>query len=177
MSKEVKGLMIEEIRREVGECRSLVVLNTSKLDGVADNRLRLALQKKGIRLLQVKNSLARRALSDAGVSLDHVLDGPSTLVWGGEDIVSLSKEIAQWVKQLGALEVKGGTADGQAFDAQGFESLSKSPGRKELLGQIAGLILAPGARLAAALLGPGGKLAGQVKSIADKEEGEPAAAE
>jgi large subunit ribosomal protein L10 len=171
MSKAIKSLMMSEIRREIGEARDLLVLNTAKLDGVTDNKLRLALRKKGIHLLQVKNSLARRALSESGISLDHALEGPSTLVWGGEDIVSLSKEIAQWVKQVKELEVKGGTADGQAIDAQGFESLSKSPGRQELLSQIAGLILSPGARLAAALLGPGGKVAGQVKTLADKEEG------
>jgi large subunit ribosomal protein L10 len=47
-------------------------------------------------------------------------------------------------------------------------------GRPELLSKIAGLILAPGARLAGALLGAGGVVAGQIKSIADKE-GEPAA--
>jgi large subunit ribosomal protein L10 len=40
----------------------------------------------------------------------------------------------------------------------------------ELLGQIAGLILSPGAQLAAAIQGPGGKLAGCVKAMADKEE-------
>jgi large subunit ribosomal protein L10 len=177
MSKVVKGLMMDEIRQQLGECRDMLVLNTSKLDGVTDNKLRLALQKKGIQILQVKNSLARRALADSGViSLDHVLSGPSTLVWGGEDIVSLSKEIAQWVKQLKNLEVKGGSADGQAIDAAGYESLSKSPGRQELLSQIAGLILSPGARLAAALLGAGGKLAGQVKTLADKEEVADAAA-
>jgi len=171
MSKAIKSLMMSEIRREIGDVRDLLVLNTAKLDGVTDNKLRLALQKKGIHLLQVKNSLARRALSENGISLDHVLDGPSTLVWGGEDIVSLSKEIAQWAKQIKELEVKGGTADGQAIDAKGFESLSKSPGHQELLSQIAGLILSPGARLAAALLGPGGKVAGQVKTLADKKDG------
>jgi len=176
MSKVVKGLMMEEIRQSLGETRDLLVLNVSKLDGVSDNRLRVGLQKKGIQVLQVKNTLARRALAESGISLDHCLEGPSTLVWGGEDIVSLSKEIAAWAKQIKTLEVKGGTADGQVFDAEGFDSLSKSPGRLELLGQIAGLMLAPGARLAAALLGPGGKVAGQVKTLADKEEVAEAAA-
>ncbi|MBX3444064.1 MAG: 50S ribosomal protein L10 [Planctomyces sp.] len=171
MSKAVKGMMIAEIRQHLGETRDLLVLNTSKLDGVRDNTMRLALQKKGIRFLQVKNSLARRALAEtSSVSLDHCLDGPSTLVWGGEDVVGLSKEIAQWVKKFNKLEVKGGTVDGQAIDAAGFDSLSKSPGRLELLSQISGLILSPGARLSAALLGPGGKVSGQVKTLADKEE-------
>ena len=172
MSKVIKGMMMDEIRQSVGECRDLLVLDMSKLDGVTDNKFRVAMQKKGINLLQVKNSLAKRAFADAGfTALADSLVGPSTLVWGGEDIVALSKELAKWVKDIKALDVKGGSADGQGFDAKGFESLSKSPGRAELLSQISGLILGPGAKLSSQLLGAGGKLASQVKKIADKEAG------
>jgi large subunit ribosomal protein L10 len=172
MSKVIKGMMIDEIRRSVGECRDVVVVDMSKLDGKADNKFRLEMQKKGINLLQVKNSLAKRAFADAGfTALDKSLLGPSTLVWGADDIVALSKEITRWLKDIKTLEIKGGSADGQAFDAAGFESLSKSPGRGELLSMISGQILAPGAKLSSQLLAMGSKLASQVKKIADKEEG------
>jgi large subunit ribosomal protein L10 len=149
----------------------------SKLDGVTDNKFRLEMQKKGIHLLQVKNSLAKRAFADQGfTALDQSLTGPSTLVWGADDIVALSKEIAKWVKDIKNLEVKGGSAGGQAIDAAGVESLSKSPGRLELLSIISGQILAPGSKLSSQLIAMGGKLASQVKKIADKEEGEAAPA-
>ncbi|GIS57804.1 MAG: hypothetical protein CM1200mP2_00290 [Planctomycetaceae bacterium] len=59
--------------------------------------------------------------------------------------------------------------EGTTLSKGDVEELSKSPSREELIGQIAGLLLAPGANLAAALLGPGGKLAGQVEAIADGE--------
>jgi large subunit ribosomal protein L10 len=83
--------------------------------------------------------------------------------------VALSKEIAKWAKDLEALTVKGGIVEGNSIGPAQFVALSKSPSREELLGKIAGLILAPGAQLAAALLGTGGTLCGQVKSIAEKE--------
>jgi large subunit ribosomal protein L10 len=177
MSKAVKQMIMDDIRQKLGECRDLVVVNTSRLDARSDNRFRLALRKKGMSLLQVKNTLARRALSEAGVTaMDKVLVGPSTLVWGGEDIVALSKEIAQWAKQFKDLEIKGGSVEGQPVDAQAVEALSKSPSREQLIGQIAGLLLSPGARVAGALLGPGGRLAGQLKAMSEKEEEAPAAA-
>jgi len=177
MSKVIKGMMMDEICRSVGECRDLLVIDMSKLDGKTDNKFRLEMQKKGISLLQVKNSLAKRAFADQGfTALADSLAGPSTLVWGGEDIVSLSKELAKWAKDVKKLEIKGGSADGQSFDAAGFDSLSKSPGRAELLSMISGQILAPGAKLSSQLLGMGAKLASQVKKIADKEEGDAAPA-
>jgi len=172
MSKVIKGMMIDEIRQSIGECRDVIVIDMSKLDGVADNKFRLAMHKKGINLLQVKNSLAKRALADTGfTALDKSLLGPSTLVWGADDIVALSKEITKWLKDLKKLEIKGGSAGGEAIDAAGVESLSKSPGRAELLSIISGQILAPGAKLSSQLLAMGGKVASQVKKIADKEEG------
>jgi len=170
MSKQIKQMIIDDIRQKLGECRDVLVVNASKLDAVTDNRFRGSLRAKGIHLLQVKNTLARRALEEVGVtSMESVLAGPSTLVWGGEDIVSLSKEIAQWSRQLQKLEIKGGAVEGQVVDAREVGELSKSPGRLELISQIVGLALSPGARLCGALLGPGGTISGQMKKLADKE--------
>lgn len=121
-------------------------------------------------MLGVKNSLARRALGELGLkALEPYLAGPSTLVFGGPDIVALSKEIAKWAKDIEALQIKGGVVEGNSIGPEGVQALSKSPSREELLGKVVALCLAPGANLAAALLGAGGTLCGQIKSIADKE--------
>ena len=68
------------------------------------------------------------------------------------------------------LEIKGGGLGETALTAPDVETLSKSPGRKEMLSQLSGLILSPGARLNGAILGAGGKLAGQVKTLSDRAE-------
>jgi hypothetical protein len=93
------------------------------------------------------------------------------LVVGGEDIVSLSKEVAGWARELGdgLLEIKGGMLEGITLSASDVDELSKSPSREELIGQIAGLLLSPGATIAGSLLGPGGLVAGSIEAIADGE--------
>lgn len=169
MSKVVKRMMIDSIQGALGECREVLILDASKLDGVTANQLRLALRKKNISLLGVKNAVARRALSDIGLTgAADVLAGACTLVFGGEDIVALSKEITEWCDKIKTIEIRGGAIGATPLKAKDVESLSKSPGRKELLSQIAGLILSPGAQLAAAIKGPGSKIAGQIKTLADK---------
>jgi len=171
MSKVIKKMQITAIESRLEGTTDLLVVDVSKVDAVSANKMRLALQEKQIGALTVKNALARQALNNIGVSaLDDVLAGPSTLVWGGEDIVALSKEIAKWTKDLPTFEIKGGTVEGQTLDANGVDALSKSPSREELIGKIASLALGPGAQLAAAMLGPGGYLAGQVTAIAEKDE-------
>lgn len=170
MSKLVKGMVIDAVAKRVGDVRDLVVIDLSRLDAISENQWRLELRKKNIQALTVRNTLARRALSDLGVSgLDQILQGPSTLVYGGQDIVALSKEIVEAAKKNDKIQVKGGAVEGSSLDPAGVEALSKSPSREELISRIAGQIMAPGAKLAAAMLGPGATLASQFKSISEKE--------
>lgn len=173
MSKQIKQMVIDEVRQRVGDRTEILVIDSSKLDAISDNRFRLALREKEITILTVKNSLAKRALNESGLTaLDPVLEGPSSLVWGCEDIVALSKELAKWAKELGTLELKGGTVEGSTLSADDVEALSKSMGRTELIGKIVMLALSPGARLAGALLGPGGRVAGGIKSKGEEGDEE-----
>ncbi len=169
MSRVVKEMILKEIEDRLEGNRDLLILDSSRLDAVANNKFRLAMREKGIHLLVVKNSLALRILGDCD-QMRQIFSGPSTIAWGGDDVVALSKEITKQAKELDLLEIKGGAVEGQALDADGVEKLSKSPGRMELISMISGQILSPGAQLAGLMLGPASVLAGCVASIADKEE-------
>lgn len=176
MSKLVKNMMIADLQAVVGDCRELLVVDVSKMTGVATNKWRLDLQKKKIHVLGVRNAVASKALGDIGLTgVRSVLSGPSAIVWGGEDIVSLAKEISQSLKDISQLQLKGGAIGETPLSADDVDALSKSPGRQELLSILSGLIRSPGGRLAGSIQGPGGRLAGCVKTIADKEEGSTAA--
>ena len=170
MSKFVKEMIASDLRTRLEGCRDILVVNSSLLDAVSNNTLRNKLRARNITMLSVKNTLARSALKELGLqSLDPFLNGPSSLVWGGPDIVELSKEISKWVRDLKKIEIKGGMVGGVSVTASEVESISKGPSREELIGRIVMLALSPGAKICGALLGPGGRLAGQIKSIADKE--------
>ena len=170
MSRRIKDMLISDIQSRVGEAKDFVVVDVSKLDAVSANKWRLSLREARLSALTVKNSVALNALKRSGVDgLDGVLAGPSTLLWGAEDIVALAKAAAGYAKEWKNLEIKGGTTEGQPIDAKGVEVLSKSAGRLETIGQLASCMLAPGALLAGCLQGPGGQLAGQLKTISEKE--------
>lgn len=171
MSKKVKAMLMDEIKQELDGCRDVLVVDVSRVDAVTTNRLRLDLRKKEIRALTVKNTLARRALQEQGVDgIDELFEGPTTLIWGGEDVVALSKEIAKWSKEIEPLTIRGAAIEGKALDSEAVDKLSKSPGRIELLGEIVTLMLSPGSRIAGALLGPARTIAGQAAAISEKED-------
>jgi large subunit ribosomal protein L10 len=171
MSRFIKDHIITELEDQLRDLGEVLVVDMSKLTGTDANRLRVDLGQNNIESLGVKNSLARLAASRVGLeALNPILEGPSTLVWGSEDVVALSKQITAWAKELDELEIKGAAVEGQTLDAAGVDRLSKSPGRPELLSQIVGLILSPGGNIAGALLGTGGTIAGQVKSHSERDE-------
>lgn len=177
MSRAVKDLVINDVRKRMGAVKDVVFVDTSKMDAFSQNTLRLKLREKSIRVVGVKNTLARRVLGENGVAgVDAYLAGPTSIIFGSTDIVALSKEVFQQAKaSKDTLVVKGGAIEGSGLNAKTLEDVSKGPSREELIGKIASLMLGPGAQLAAALLGPGGTLAGQVKSKSEEKGDEPAA--
>ena len=170
MGKHVKDMVIADIQARIGDATDFIVVDASKLDAITANRWRLALRKERISALTVKNSVAFNALRRRGINgLDPVLAGPSTLLWGCDDVVALSRSVAKWAKDIQKLQIKGAAVEGQTLDAAAVETLSKSAGRRETIAELAGLMLAPGRQLAGCLQGPGGQLAGQLKTLSDKE--------
>jgi large subunit ribosomal protein L10 len=170
MSKMVKQMMIGTIQSNIGEHRDVLVVDASRLDGITANRLRNQLRSKRIFMFTVKNAVGKRALGEIGLeAISGSLTGPSTLVFGGEDIIALARELFDCAKTIKNLEIKGGALGDTALTAPEVEALSKSPGRAEILSQIVQLLLSPGRRLASAIGGPAACVAGQVETVAARD--------
>jgi large subunit ribosomal protein L10 len=182
MSKVIKQMEMNDLRSTFDGVRDMVVLTTKKLSAQGEYTLRAALRKKGVRLKAVKNSLARRVFKEMNLSVPD--DSPywqnqTVLAWGGDSIAGLSKEVDAELrnpknaglyrsKEGEKITVKGAIADGAPVT---FQQAITMPTREDLLAQIVGAIIGPGAQLAACLEGPGAQLASQLKTLAEKEEG------
>jgi large subunit ribosomal protein L10 len=168
MSKVVKQMQMDALKKTFNGVRDLVLLSVSGVPATAENQLRLGLRKKNIRLQTVKNSLALRVFNELGIKgLDAHFNGPTTVAWGSTSVADLSKELDALAKKNDKVKPRVAVADGAVVP---FEAAKKFPTREEALARIAGLILSPGARLAALLKGPGGTIAGQIKSLGEKNE-------
>lgn len=173
MSKYVKDLVTRDIKKRLEGVEDAVVVSYVGMDANATNDLRGALQQKGIEMMLVKNSLARRATE--GTSLGPMFAGATgtlAVCWGATDFVSLVKEVVALDKDKDKFEkftAEGGVLDGDRLDPAGLAEVSTWPSREEQISMLVGQILGPGAQLSAAMLGPGRKLASQVKKKADEE--------
>ena len=173
MSKYVKNLLTEHLREELRGVDDALVVNVVGLDATRDNRLRKELRSRNIRVMVVKNSLAQRAVS--GTRLAPALEGlngPAAICWGGDDLVSLAKEIVKLARdpRFAPFAPCGGVMDGEGLTAAQVEQVSRWPSRREQLGLLVGQILAPGARLASQLTVAGGALASQIAQKGEQDE-------
>jgi len=172
MSKQVKGLITDEIKSKLASVQDCLVVNVVGMSSTATTALRKALREKNISLMVVKNNLARRATE--GTTLNPAftsLKGSSAVVYGSEDFVSLVKEIVELQgreKEFPGFEARGGVMDGEALSAEKVKEVSKWPNRLEQLSMLVGQILGPGAQLAAQIKGPGAKLASQIKKKSEE---------
>jgi len=173
MSKYVKDLMAKDLQSRLEGVDQAIVVNVIGIDANSTVQLRKQLREKDIHLMVVKNSMARRATE--GTPLAEAfsgIDGSCAVVWGGEDIVSLAKEInklAEDDKEFAQFEARGGVMEGEALTPEKVKEISKWPSRAEQLSLLVGQILGPGRTLAAQLIGPGGQLASQIKQKGESE--------
>lgn len=175
MSKYVKNLLTEHLRQQLAGVRDLLVVNMVGLDARTDNRLRKELAKKNIRVLVVKNSLARRAV--AGTPLAPALEGltgPAALCWGAEDIVTLAKEVVRLARdaKFAPFAPRGGVIDGEAITAEQVEEVSQWPTRQELLSIVAGQLIGVASEVASQLVGPAMQIASQIEKLIERHGGE-----
>lgn len=179
MSKYVKDLITSEFKRRLDGVEDALLVNVVGMPNEQNVALRRQLRQKKINLMVIKNSLARRATE--GSALAPAFEGAAgtlAVLWGGDDIVSLAKEVVRiaGLKEFAPFSPQGGVMDGQKLSPEEVTQVSKWPSRAEQLSLLVGQILSPGANLSAQLLGPGKKLNSQIKKKGEGAEDEEAPA-
>jgi large subunit ribosomal protein L10 len=173
MSKYVKDLITREMQNRLADVSDALLVDVVGMDVNRTMLLRRQLREKGIQLLVVKNSLAKRAAEGTPLAAAfNGLQGTLALCWGREDLVSTAKEIARLAenKEFTPFRARGGVMDGQPLSAQDVQAVSRWPSRGEQLSLLMGQVLSPGATLSAQLLAPGALLVSQFGKPAAGDE-------
>src|SRR4029078_2927166 len=87
-------------------------------------------------------------------------EGSLAVVWGGEDFVSLAKELVALHKkpEFEKFTSKGGVMEGEKLSPEKVTEVSKWPNRAGQISIVLGQILSPGSKLLSQFNGPGGKM-------------------
>jgi len=95
MSKYVKDLLTKDLAGRLDGVEECVVADVIGMDAIATSDLRKRLRSKGIRLMVVKNSLARRAFEGKPLApAFEGIDGTAAIMWG-LDAASVAR-VSKW---------------------------------------------------------------------------------
>ncbi|NIA06236.1 MAG: 50S ribosomal protein L10 [Actinobacteria bacterium] len=165
----IKNLLVKELVENWQGLQSFVVVCPVGLDVITSNQLRAALHAKKIKMMVVRNSLARLALAELDMAVAaELLDTPSAICYGGESVVDVAREMVDFARKVDVFSVRGAFVEGQVFSVEQVRKLATMPNKAELSAQIVCLVLSPGRGIASALLSPAGRIAGAVEALVEK---------
>lgn len=156
MLREKKAQVIGNLENDIS--RSTIVIATSyqglTAQGMAE--LRASLAEADVECHVVKNNLLRFAARRLGKEqLMDMVEGPTALAFGYDDVVRAAKALSQYMKSKDTnVVVKGGLLGGRVLSVDQVLAIASLPPRETIYAQLVGQLQAPIRRLHGALNWP-----------------------
>jgi large subunit ribosomal protein L10 len=153
ISREKKAQLLETYVSLLGDSQAIVMVSALGLTVAEVTRLRVKIRESGARFHVVKNTLFRRALTQAGMPAPDFLKGTVSVAFCVEDIAPVVKAIDDFAKSLGErpFAIMGGIVESDVLDAEGAKALADMPSKEVFFAQILSSIQAPGSQLVGVL--------------------------
>jgi large subunit ribosomal protein L10 len=144
MARPEKVAVVDEIRTKLGEADAAILTEYRGLTVGELADLRGTLRPAATEYKIFKNTLARRAVDEAGLTdLAPFLEGPTAIAFVRGDAVIAAKAIREFGKAAPALVVKGGLLGTRILGPGEIDSLADIEPREVLLAKLAGGMQAP----------------------------------
>jgi large subunit ribosomal protein L10 len=178
MERAEKGEQLKLLEERFLQAGMAVCADYRGLNVAQIARLRRDLRQVGAATKVVKNNLARISAKQAFQGADaeklqkflDLFEGPSFVIFSGEDPVASAKTAVQAAKDLQQFKIKGGWFEGSFLDQEKVVELSKMPGREEMLGMLLSVMQAPASQLVRLLNAPAAQLVRVIDAYRSKLE-------
>lgn len=175
MTKEEKTAVIEALKEKFDNNSFFYITDSSSLSVEKVNKLRRLCFEKGIEMKVVKNTLIQKALEAAPEEKNYqplyeALQGPSAVMFA--EVANLPARLIKEFRGDGERPlIKAAYIDTAVYigDEQ-IEALSNLKSRDEMIGDLLGLLMSPGANLLGALQSGGGNVMGLLKALEERGE-------
>lgn len=173
MTKEQKNEMIGMLVEKLNSSANFYLTDASSLTVEKTNQLRRKCFENQIDMQVVKNTLLEKAMERTGknyAELYEALKG-STAVMFCETANVPARLIQEFRKSSDRPTLKGAYVQESVYlgDNQ-LEALATIKSKKEMIGEVIGLLQSPAKNVVSALKSSGGKLAGLVKTLQERPE-------
>ncbi|HTB23132.1 MAG TPA: 50S ribosomal protein L10 [bacterium] len=170
MPTEEKVKTIAEFSALLKGTAAVYVSRNQGLSVAEVTELRTQLRAVGAVHRVVKNTLAARAATEAGIpGLESYLSGPTVVTISKTDIVAPAKVLTSFAKTHEKLQVLGGVVEGKNNNAADVQAIAELPSKEQLVSKLLGSLQAPASRLVRVINGPATNLVRVLAAIADKK--------
>ena len=146
---ELKQPIVAEIKENVKDAASVVLVDHRGLTVAQDTQLRKTMRENDVIYKVYKNTMIKLALDGTGFEeLDKDLEGPTAIVVSKTDATAPARFVQNFAKTAPALEIKSGIVEGNYYDQAGIKQIALVPSREELLSKLLGSIQSPIANFA-----------------------------
>ena len=178
MNKEEKVKVVEELKGQLNDYKSIYLTDIDGLDAMQTSKLRRECFNSNVKLSVVKNTFLERAMSESETDFGELKDllKGNTTVMLSESGNGPAKVIKKFRKDGEKPILKGAFVDEAIYigDDQ-IEALFNLKSKEEVLGEIITLLQSPAKNVISALKSSSGKIAGLVKTLSENPiEGEKA---
>jgi len=169
---------IEDLEKEFKDAKGIYLTDNNRIDVERISKVRVALRKKGLKYIVVKNTLATIAAERCGKKeIAPFFKGQIGVVVAQADGMAPAKILRDFQKEFAKdnkdlLAIKVAYVEGSIFNAKETERLADIPSREILLSQLLGVLQAPVSKFAGTLNGVLTSFAGTVEAVKNKKEAE-----
>ena len=149
---ELKKQLVEDIKSELGNAKSIIFVDYRGITVSEDTALRKEFRENGVTYKVLKNRLLTRALDALGITgYDAKMFEGTTAIAYSTDEVAPARIFCKHSKDLDKMAVKFGIVDGQIKTKEQVEELAKLPSKDVLIAMLLGMLNAPISAMARAL--------------------------
>ncbi len=145
MKKAEKVFFVDNLKAELKDAKSVVLVNYAGLAVKPQQELKSRLSEVGGKMVVVKNTLLSRSLESAGFKskdLDgDILTGQTALIIATDDPVAPIQVLGKFSKEFEVPNFKVGVVEGSFQDKESLSKLATLPGRDGLLSQVLGTLM------------------------------------
>jgi large subunit ribosomal protein L10 len=170
MSKALRKRIVEETEKKYKGHKNFFLIGYQGLTANQTVELRRELRSERVKMNVVKNSIAHHTFDKIGLKdLQKFLTGMNAVVYG-PDPVAVAKKLLAYRDKTQKPEVKAAVVDGKVMSASDIVTLSKLPGREQLLSQVLGVLLGVQTQFVSTLNEIPRKFVGTLQAVADKDK-------
>jgi large subunit ribosomal protein L10 len=175
ISRAKKEQLVDEYKQQLNDSEAIFIADYRGLKVMELQKLRARIREAEGNFSIVKNTLIRRALSEAGLPVaDEAVTGPIGVGFSDHNVTAVAKAMVDFARDNELFKIKCGIMGDRILDEAAIKALANLPSLEVVRAQLLGLINAPAAQLAGVLAGGVRQLVNVINAYAEKEGEAPA---